>query len=129
MYTHDGGGGGSSAPKVTSNVTVDPGEIRAFAKFLGEMETELKSIRTSVNDGKSVPAKAFGAYYASEGAAKRHTGVLDDEVKFLDDVVKRMGQIGDGTTELSKIYNDLAELNQANSDAVSAHLKTTASNK
>ena len=129
MYQHDGGGGGSTAPKVTSDVTVDPGEIRAFAKFLGEMETELKAIRTSVEDGKSVPAKAFGVYHASEGAAKRHTTVLDDELKFLGDVVKRMGEITDGTSELSKIYNDLGELNQANSDAVSAHLKTTAQNK
>jgi len=126
VYQHDGGGGGSTAPKVTSDVTVDPGEIRAFAKFLGEMETELKSIRTTVQDGKSVPAKAFGVYHASESAAQRHTKVLDEELTFLDKVVKRMGEVSDGTTQLSKIYTDLAELNQANSDAVSAHLKSTA---
>lgn len=116
------GGGGSSTRPVTSNVTVDPGEIRAFAKFLDEMATELQAVETSVGDAKQVPAEAFGVYTASADAAQRHGAVVDAEHANLKAIVKRITEISNATNSVAKAYNDLDELNSANGDTIAAHL-------
>lgn len=125
MMLHDGGGGTSSPPPITSNVTVDPGEIRQFAKFLDEMETELRAIRQPLVDNVEVPERAFGVYQTSQRAARKHRGVLEAEAENLRLLVQRLSEIATGTNELARLYHDLNELNQASGAAVSTHLKTT----
>ncbi|MFW6600405.1 hypothetical protein ACQBAU_18225 [Propionibacteriaceae bacterium Y2011] len=120
----DGGGGGST-PSVTSNVSVDPGEIRAFAKFLDEMHEELTKVETAVKTSKNVPKEAFGAYDASPAAARKHETTLDRELDNLHTLVTRMGELTTGTTHVSKVYTDLEELNSSNGDAVTLHLKSS----
>lgn len=115
-------GGGSNNRTVTSDVTVDPGEIRAFAKFLDEMLIELQAIETSVSDAKQVPATAFGVYSASAAAAKRHDTVLNAETANLKAIVKRMGEISNATSTVAKNYVDLDELNSANGSSIAAQL-------
>jgi|GEM_PF-2689121 len=121
VMMRDGGGGGD-ARTVTSDVTVDPGQIMAFAKFLDEMLSELKTVETAVGEAKQVPATAFGVYRASEGAATRHRKVLDAEVANLKTLVTRMGEIANATTTVAKSYTDLEELNSANGVTINAQL-------
>jgi len=123
------GGGGSSAPKVTSSVSVDPGEIRAFAKFLDEMHEELVQITETVRGGTQVPASAFGVYSSSATAAQRHSATLTKELANLDALVARLAEIATQTTSVSRTYSDLEELNSTNGDSISLHMRASAPTK
>ncbi|HIT74858.1 MAG TPA: hypothetical protein IAA98_04665 [Candidatus Avipropionibacterium avicola] len=118
---HDGGGG-SSVPPVTSNVTVDPGEIRAFARFLQDMETELSTTRDSLADNVGEAERTFGKYDGAETAVRKHDTTLQAELDALDALITRFSELTEGTIQVSRKYTDLEELNRTNADVISAHL-------
>lgn len=121
MLIRDGGGGGST-PQVTSDVTVDPGAIQAYARFLAEMNTEVKQLRTAVARLEQIEPASFGAYSASAGAHRRTNRTVVDERAFLTQVVTRLGQLTDDTRELARDYTDLDELNAVSGQSITTHL-------
>lgn len=120
----DGGGGGGTPP-VTSNVTVDPGQITQFAKFLDDMHEELKAVHLRVKAAEDIKPDSFGAYYASPGAHKKYMTTLKAEIDNVKDLVERANEVTTGTNNVAKAYNDLDELNNTNGAAIASHMRAT----
>ena len=111
-----------STPPVTSNVSVDPGEIRSFARFLQQMETELTSARTELIRNRGRAARAFGTFDRADTAVRKHDAALEDEIEYLDALIARFGELTEGTVQLSRTYSDLEELNRTTGTQISTHL-------
>lgn len=128
MHIKDGGGG--SAPTVTSNVGVDPGQIREFAKFIDEMSAEIKEIEDTLANFVQHPEKdeQFGVFTVSPDAVTRHQAVLADNHKDMKNLNHRFHEVVNGGLEVAKRYNDLSELNAAKGGDVEAAMATGASN-
>lgn len=128
MHTRDGGGG--PAPAITSSVSVDPGQIRDFAKFLDEMSAEVKEIEDTLANFVNHPAKdeQFGIFTVSEQAVSRHQSVLTSSHKNMKHMTHRFHEVVNGGLEVAKRYNDLSELNAAKRGDVEAAMATGASN-
>lgn len=119
---HDGGGGSGRQP-VSSDITVSPGDIRDFARFLDEMASEIAAIETTMRgytDGTK-PVD-FGHYYASAAAAARHTGAVGTGHDNLRKLHGRTDEIVEGTLQLARQYAELEELNRVTAAAVTAEL-------
>ncbi len=111
-----------STPPTTSNVSVDPGEIRSFARFLQEMETELTSARTELVRNRNRAARAFGTFDRADAAVRKHDATLESEIDYLDALITRFGELTEGTIRMSRTYSDLEELNRTTGAQISAHL-------
>ena len=114
-------GGGTHGP-VRSSISVDPGEIRSFAKFLQEMETELKLARTELVRNRGRAERGFGTFHRADAAVHKHDTALEAEIKQLDALIARFGELTEGTVQMSRTYTDLEELNRATTSQVTAHL-------
>lgn len=128
MLINDGGGG--PAPTVTSNVSVDPGKIREFAKFIDEMSGEVKEIEETLANYVNHPAKdeQFGVYTVSKDAVSRHQSVLAANHKNMKQLTHRFHEVVNGGLEVAKRYNDLSELNAAKRGDVETAMEAGASN-
>ncbi|OYN92746.1 hypothetical protein CGZ91_04600 [Parenemella sanctibonifatiensis] len=100
---------------VTSDVTVDPGDIRDFAKFLDEMTTELQGLNQRVDAFKAPGSVGFGKYNASAGAEQRFREAINTHSSNLNRMVTRNQQLTSGSNELAKQYTDLNALNALHS--------------
>lgn len=120
--------GGSPAP-ISSDVAVDPGHIRDFARFLEDMAGEFtparEALATRQHDAASRGAAGFvdfGRYPSSESARGRHANLVDAAAANAAHLHTRLTEIAGGAHELACRYTDLAELNAANSDDITAAL-------
>ncbi|NNG19756.1 hypothetical protein HJ590_09240 [Naumannella sp. ID2617S] len=109
---------------MTSRITVDPGQIREFSKFLDEMTREIGSIRKQVHDytPSGTEKVHFGEFTKSAQAAKRHHDSVaagHDRAKRLHD---RSDEITEATRRLAGQYDDLEELNGATAAQVTDEL-------
>ncbi|MDN5726834.1 MAG: hypothetical protein L0G99_13035 [Propionibacteriales bacterium] len=123
--TADGGGG---TPTVTSNVTVDPGQIAQFAKFLDDMQGDLKIVHSMVTAVEDIKPDDFGIYNGSVTAHTKYMDTVKAEASNVQDLVRRTNDAITGTTNVAKAYNDLDELNRANGAAITSHMRATAPN-
>lgn len=122
MLLADGGGG--SRPHVTSDIQVDPGQIRQFAKFLDEMTGEIRSIRDRVQDYTpgGTEKVSFGNYTGSARAAEQHRATVTKGHGALQSLHKRSDDITEATRRLAGQYDDLEELNRATAAQVTTEL-------
>lgn len=111
-----------STPQVTSNVSVDPGEIRSYARFLQDMETELAAARTELIGNRGRAARAFGSFDRADTAVNKHDAALEGEIEVLEALITRFSELTEGTIQMSRTYADLEELNRTNGAQVSALL-------
>lgn len=122
MLLADGGGG--SRPHVTSDIQVDPGQIRQFAKFLDEMTGEIRSIRDRVQDYTpgGTEKVSFGNYTGSARAAEQHRATVTKGHGALQSLHKRSDDVTEATRRLAGQYDDLEELNRATAAQVTTEL-------
>lgn len=121
--TADGGGG---TPTVTSNVTVDPGQIAQFAKFLDDMQGELKVVHSMVTAVEDIKPDDFGIYNGAPTAYAKYMDTVKAEAGNVQDLVRRANDAITGTAKVAKAYTDLDELNRANGSAITTHMRATA---
>lgn len=119
--------GGSNQPDhrpVTSDVVVDPGEIRQFAKFLDEMAGEVEKVTQQVGDftPEGTQKVDWGRYDSSGRAATKHRETVQDAHTQLKALHQRSTEVVDATQVLAGQYADLEDLNRASVEDVNAQL-------
>ncbi|GAB3625023.1 hypothetical protein GCM10027418_31100 [Mariniluteicoccus endophyticus] len=127
QMVHDGGGG-SIRPPVRSEVHVDPGDIRDFARFLDEMTERVRDVEKTFEPyvREIDPVRAdFGAYYASAGATADHDKAVRAAHANLVALRKRVAELSEGTLLLSRGYAAAEDLNAS----VASDIKAALGNK
>lgn len=117
-------GGGGSRQHVTSDIRVDPGQIRQFAKFLDEMTGEIGAIRNRLHayTPEGSEKVSFGEYAGSERAAAQHRETISQGNGAMTNLHRRSDDITEATRRLAGQYDDLEELNRATAAQVTTEL-------
>lgn len=99
------------------DVTVDPGAIRDFARFLDTQTQTLHTIhRLMAHRGDLKPD--FGQHPAADAAERHHLKSVRSAANAAEALAVRHEELVRGTEELAKQYTDLSELNAAASDDI-----------
>ncbi len=103
----------------TSKLTVDPGAIRDFARFLDAQAPALKRLRDRMRaaEGRRVD---FGEHPSAPAAERKHAAAVTAAAEHSSRVVTRHEELVLGTEELAKQYSELSELNSAASGDITA---------
>ena len=110
-----------SEEHVTSSVTVSPGEIKDFAKFLNEISSALDTMKGEALALVSAPD--LGEYDASQTSYQRYTAATTKHKDFLTTLADRCDRIVTGTNRLADRYADLETLNSAGGNVVQTTLE------
>ncbi|MVA74812.1 hypothetical protein GC722_02000 [Auraticoccus sp. F435] len=102
-----------------SNITVDPGAIRDFARFLDAQGRRLERIRARMSESER-RRPDFGAHPSAAAAERQHARAVSSAVEASTRLAVRHEELVAGTEELAKQYADLSELNRAASDEITA---------
>lgn len=122
MHAHqmDAGGGRTRTP-VSSDVAVDAGEIKAFAKFLTEMIDEVDALHRRMSD-LGATDEDFGIHHSSATAGKAHTAALGTAVSNLEKLTTRAAELADGSHAIARNYADVEDLNSASAAGITGVL-------
>lgn len=107
-----------SEPSGASTTTVDPGEIKQFAKFLDEVVTDFTTHVLDKVTGQQPDPELFGDYNESGNAVTKHDTLVTNAGTNLNKLKDKIDNIAQGTHTLSGQYHDLAELNKAQQDDI-----------
>ncbi|NLT30002.1 MAG: hypothetical protein GXX86_06025 [Propionibacterium sp.] len=108
---------------ITSNVTVDPGSIAAFATFLDEMLDRIHDIEDRLEPYASGLREVdFGEYQTSSGAGSRHLTLAKNAHDNVRTLAGRTEELVHGTNELAQQYNNLSALNRSRAHEITIAL-------
>lgn len=93
-------------------VTVDPGDLRDFAKLLDQVSQRIAEIETPLAE-QARQQVGFGAFDASAGAAQQHDRALRASLANVRALRARVAQLTEGTLLLARRYADTEELNRS----------------
>lgn len=99
------------------NVSVDPGAIREFARFLDSQTAGLERIQQRMSDRRDTPPD-FGEHPGAAAAERQHQHAVKSATTSSRRLLERHEELVLGTEELAKQYADLSELNTARSSDV-----------
>lgn len=118
--TTDRGGAAPAPAKVTSAVTVDPGDLRDFARFLDEVAHEVAAVeKTLAGSGRA----DFGRYHSSPRATQAHDRAVRAAHANTTALRRRVEELAEGTLLLSRTYAGTEDLNAAEAGAIEAAMR------
>ncbi|WP_026927222.1 hypothetical protein [Granulicoccus phenolivorans] len=103
------------------SVSVEPGRVRDFARFLDAVSEELALLEQQV---LPLPAKPldFGVFPAAERVRTQHSGTVDVLTANVVALRQRCAELASGTAAISRQYADLEDLNNALADTITTEL-------
>lgn len=104
------------------NLSVDPGAIRDFARFLDSQARPLAQIHARMSARESARAD-FGEHPAAAPTERHHLEVVRASVASAGRLRDRHDELVRGTEELAKQYADLDGLNGAAASEVDAVMR------
>lgn len=105
-----------------TNLSVDPGAIRDFARFLDSQARPLAQVHARMSARESARAD-FGEHPAADQAEREHLKVVSSAVDNAGRLKSRHEELVRGTEELAKQYADLDGLNSAAAHEVDAVMR------
>lgn len=103
-------------------VSVDPGDIRDFAKFLDGVNRRIAEVEAPLAE-RARQRVGFGAFDASQAATDQHDQALRASLANVRALRARAAQLTEGTLLLARRYADTEELNRSVAADVQAALQ------
>lgn len=113
---------GPATPPPPPMVSVDPGDIRDFAKFLDQVSERVAEIERPLAE-RARQRTGFGAFVASDTATTQHDKALQAQLANVRALKARVDQLTEGTLLLARRYADTEDLNRSVAADVQAALQ------
>lgn len=113
-----------SATTHASSVTVSPGDIDAFSKFLSAVTSDIDDLATELTS--LISATDLGEYDKSAAATTRYENAATRHRDHAAALAARADKLVTATSNLARQYLDLEDLNASSASAVTSYLDAEA---
>lgn len=106
------------------SISVEPGQVRDFARFLDAVTEELATLAQQVRPLPAQPLD-FGVFPAADRVRTKHAGTVDVLAANVIALRQRCAELTSGTAAISRQYADLEDLNDTLATTITNELNRT----